>query len=221
MTSRLWHSPALMPHIERHDPQALGFDFTRDAQRVRTAHRTAFRAVKETRKDQPVAMDVGTHQQHGAADRVQPHQIRAIAQVFQQDAPMVSPAIAIEGGTAPTQHAMRMHDVTPGGEQTFDQIGRIFDDVHVEPEHPVMLAEGAKQQMVASLRQRGAARQLDRLVPARQAEWDAKTKIPAPDFCAVITRASLVQSGGEGREIKASPLSLWLNSSAKSAPPDK
>jgi hypothetical protein len=68
-----------MTHVPRHDAKALGLEFAIDRQRVRATHRRARGSVRKAGENEPVAMDIGVHEQHCAADRVESDEVRPAA----------------------------------------------------------------------------------------------------------------------------------------------
>ncbi len=101
-------------------------------------------------------MQVRADKKNGTADGVQFHKVSRAAQIVEMDAAAIAPRIAVVSGAAVIKNAVRVNDVLGGFEQTLDQVWRIFDDIHVQPQHPVFIVEGVKEQVIAALREHGA-----------------------------------------------------------------
>src|SRR6185312_8647747 len=127
----LWKPPARFAHIGGHKSKTfrlkLAFPFT------------CFRMtgpIRECRKDQTVAMQIGPNQQRCPADRIKGHDRAFVAQVIEMIATLIAPGVLIEGWAAEVEHAVRLNDVSFRCEQSLDDIGWIEADVDVEPEDP-------------------------------------------------------------------------------------
>src|SRR5438552_3342510 len=113
-------------------------------------------AVGEAREDEPVPVDIRLDQEHRAADSVQPDGAARAPQRVHVDLAVVSPCVLVERLAAALEDAVRLDDVLPGRQQPLDDVRRIFDDVHVEPQHPVLVVQRMKEQMVAAPAQHGS-----------------------------------------------------------------
>ena len=78
-------------------------------------------------------MNIGAHQQHCATNRIESDQVPFRSQIIHAQPAMVAPSVAVEGGAAKILHAVRLHDVFSGGQQSPDQIRWVIYHVHVEP----------------------------------------------------------------------------------------
>lgn len=134
-------SPAFDAHVLGHDRQALRFDLAdmASAQRMWIAHPAASGAVEERWEDEAVAVTIGTDQQHGAADRLQPHRALA-AQIAQMLAAAVGPGVQIETVLPVSANAIRLHDIAIQRGELLDDVAGILDDVGIEPQHPILVA---------------------------------------------------------------------------------
>src|SRR5579883_3532783 len=97
-------------------------------------------------------MAVGAHEQHCSPERLEPYRARA-AQIVHVLPAAVAPGVEIEGLAAVFGHAMGLHDVPAQCDQGLDDIRRIFNDVDVEPEHPILIAECAEEKVIARTRE--------------------------------------------------------------------
>src|SRR5205823_8944621 len=93
-------------------------------------------AVREGREDEPVTVQICPHQQDGPADRVQLDQLALAPEIVQMQPPAIPPAVAVERRTAVVEYAVRLDDLLASNQQSLDQVRRILDHVHVQPEHP-------------------------------------------------------------------------------------
>ncbi len=168
-------------HVARHDAQPFSLDLAGRVteQRMPPPDGRAFPAIEERRKDQPVAVQVGPHQQHGATDGIQANQL--LAAQFAHQRALIRPGIEIEGIAARALDAVRLQDVLAAGQQPLEDIGGIILEIDIDPQHPILIVERTQQQMVAALGEDRAAGNLHRRRPARHLRRDAKAKIPLPD----------------------------------------
>src|SRR5690348_13553209 len=70
---QIGQAPALHAHVARHDAESFGLDLAGGLaeQRMIGSYNRARPAIEEGWKNQPVTMEIGAHQQHGAADGVE------------------------------------------------------------------------------------------------------------------------------------------------------
>ena len=111
-------------------------------------------------------MQIGADQQYSSANAIEPHQVRPTPQGIHVDPSMFAPGIQVEGLRAVFLHAMGMYDFAPGADKNLQQIRRILDHVNIQPEHPVMILQRVKQQMIPGLCEN---------LPA----WDLECRLPA------------------------------------------
>src|SRR5579859_2530287 len=176
------HAPALMPHIDRHDAQALGLDLAahRWAERMRLADRRIAAAIGKAGEDKPVAVNIGADQEYRAADGIKPDEIGPTAKVVHMGFALVAPRVEVVAGATRLDDAMRMQDVAAARDQPGQEIRRVVDDIDVEPQHPILLVEAVEQEVVAGFGQNLAARQLKGLIPARHAWREVKVEMLLP-----------------------------------------
>ena len=63
-----WKSPARFAHIGRHKAETFGFKLTISFTRLWVPG-----SIWKRREDQSVSMQIGTHEQHRSADRIEQH----------------------------------------------------------------------------------------------------------------------------------------------------
>src|SRR5262249_37582772 len=113
------HAPALVSHVLGHDRETLRFDLA-DAvsiERMLVPPPAAAVAVGEGREHQAIAMQIGAHEQHRAADRVEADEVLQSAKVSHAEPPLVAPGVEIEGRPPELHNAVRVHDVPAGGKK--------------------------------------------------------------------------------------------------------
>src|SRR5207253_1595469 len=98
-----------------HDAQALGLELAASGPDA-----WVLESIEEWRKDQTVTVQVGPHEQDGAADRVQLDQIAGAAQVVEVETAVVAPAVRVEGRAAILEDTMRLDNVLPGRQKPRD-----------------------------------------------------------------------------------------------------
>src|SRR5215204_3188190 len=104
--------------------------------------------IGKWREDQPVTVDVGPYQQHGGTHRVETGKVGPATQMLHQETAIVPPGVLIEGRPAIARYTVRVEDVAAEREQGLDDVRRILDHVDVQPEHPVLILERARQEMI-------------------------------------------------------------------------
>src|SRR5258706_7307991 len=76
---QIGQTPALQAHVAGHDAKTLRLDLTGGIaeQRMLAPNGLAGPSVEEGREDQPIAMAIGTHEQHRSAHRIEARKILA------------------------------------------------------------------------------------------------------------------------------------------------
>ena len=72
---------------------------------------------------------------------------------------------------------MRVDDVEVEADQAFDDVGWKFDHVGVEPQYPIMIAEGTEQEMITGFDEDGPPGRLDDGGVARRPRGQAQAEI--------------------------------------------
>jgi hypothetical protein len=134
-------------HVLRHQTQTIRFDFARLLRRPGTEMpRGEMRAaIQERRKNQAVAMQIRRYQQACAVHSVQGHDLRPGAHAVHMGLRGVMPGIAIERRPAVIQDAMRMNNGLAHRKQPLDKVPRIRDDIDIQPQHPICIAQRPEQ----------------------------------------------------------------------------
>jgi hypothetical protein len=162
----VWKSPWLHAHVERHDGKSLGFDLAAAPYRVLRTCVGTLVAIAKRRKDQTVAVQVGPHQQHRTAHRLQSHRSLP-APMVEGDFSLVGPGIQVKALAAGLDHAVGRDDVEAGRDELVQDIGRIVRQIDIHPQNIVFVAQGAEQQLVAGAGEDLPPRQLQPRRPAR------------------------------------------------------
>src|SRR5690349_7237204 len=97
-------------------------------------------------------MTVGPNQQHGASDRVEANHPLP-TQIAHMAATAVPPRIKVEGCAPWLDHAMRMDNVTLDCKQLLDNVRWIGDNINIKPQHPILIIECGKQEVISRTRQ--------------------------------------------------------------------
>ena len=187
------HAPTLVPHVHRHDAEPLCLEFAVDSQRTWAPYRRIRRAVRKAREDEPIAVDIGADEQHRAADRVEPHEIRPAAQIVEMNSPVIPPGVAIEARAAKARDTMGMYDVSPGGDEALDQIPWIIDYIDIEPQHPILLRERSKQQMISRPGEDLSTGDLEGVGPTSKTVGNAEIEVFLPDLGTGIAAAQMAE----------------------------
>jgi hypothetical protein len=179
------HSPAFVSHIAGQHAQALGFDLTRAGrEKIISPDKRAPVPVGEGREYQPVPVRIGPDQEHRAADAVERHQVALGAKVVHMQPAVIAPGVAVEcflRFIARLYDAVRMNDVLSGRQQQFDDIGRVVDNIDVNPQDPVFIGKRAGKQVVPATGECRAPLQLQLRTPPRFARGNLEPEIPLPD----------------------------------------
>jgi len=105
---KIRQTPTLIPHVLSKHAQTLALDFSRATESVCWTNELARPAVRKRRKDKAVPVAVGLHQQDRRSDSVQADRFVGPTEVFEQFAPVIGPAVAVESRPARRLDAMRV-----------------------------------------------------------------------------------------------------------------
>jgi len=130
-------APALVAHLAGENAEAFGLEFAG----VVGPDARIGDAVGGRGKDDALAVHIGADEEDSAADGVDRHEISLVAQVAEVEPTMIAPGVLVERRPAVFQDAIGVGDVGAGGEEAFDDVGGVVDDVDVQPEHPVLVVE--------------------------------------------------------------------------------
>jgi hypothetical protein len=64
---------------------------------------------------------------------------------MQMNPSLIAPGVQIEALPAILRNTVRMNDLLSRCQQRFDDVGRIFDHVHVQPQNPRLVIKGVKE----------------------------------------------------------------------------
>ena len=181
----VWQAPALDAQVLSHHRETFGFDFADvlSPPRIWRAYPATSSTVEERREHKSVTMPVGPHQQHRPTDRIETYP-SAAAHVIHVHAAVVAPGVEVEGPTAIDCDAVGVDDIQVKGDQLLQDIGGKFDDIDVEPKHPVLLAQRAEQQVVARLGEHCATLRLINRLEARDVARHDQTEVFLEDVLA-------------------------------------
>lgn len=105
-------------------------------------------------------MNISLDEQHRAAHCIQRDEVPLGPECVHEDLAMITPCILVERLPTIVEDAMRLDDPFPGGQQGLDDVPWVFDDVYVDPQHPVLVVQCVEQQMVPAPRKGASPHQL-------------------------------------------------------------
>src|SRR5713226_3288741 len=109
---KIRYSPARMAHVVGHHPKALGLELA-----PALTDPGVLATIEVRREDQAVAMQIGAHEKDRSADSVQLDGFSAAAEGIQMQAPLITPAVLIEGRPPVVENTMRLDNIPPGRHQ--------------------------------------------------------------------------------------------------------
>src|SRR3954454_3073426 len=93
---------------------------------------------------------------------------------------VIPPPIQIEGPPTRFKYAVRLDHVSVYGQQSFEEVARVLDHIHVEPQDPCFIVECVEEQMIPALCQNGPSLHLDRRLPPRHSSRDSVAEVLLP-----------------------------------------